>query len=111
VKDKDAAGLRRAMDFFRTALRHDPGYAPAYNGLGSAAMMAGDADEAVRCWRKALEIDPAQKFALYNLGVVYLDRGDKAKARAYLTKYKELYYRTLSAREKAALDADLEKCR
>jgi len=111
VKNKDSAALRRAMESFRTALRHDPGYAPAYNGLGSATLMAGDADGAIACWVKALEIDPAQKFGLYNLGVVYLDRGDKVKARAYLTKYKELYYKNLSAREKAALDADLEKCR
>ncbi len=111
VKNKDTAALRRAMEWFRTALRHDPAYAPAYNGLGSATLMAGDADGAITCWLKALEIDPAQKLALYNLGVVYLDKGDKAKARTHLTKYKDLYYRTLSAAEKAALEADLEKCR
>ena len=52
-----------------------------------------------------------QRFALYNLGAAYLERGDKAKARAYLTKYKDLYYKSLSAAEKAALDADLEKTR
>ena len=111
VKNKDRAALRRAMESFRTALKHDPGYAPAYNGLGSATLMAGDADGAIACWLKAVEIDPAHKLALYNLGVVYLDKGDKAKARTYLTKYKDLYYRTLSAAEKAALDSDLEKCR
>ncbi len=111
VKDKDAAGLRRAIEYFRKAISHDPGYAPAYNGLGSATLMAGDADGAIASWLKALEIDPAQKFALYNLGAAYLERGDKAKARAFWTKYKDLYYRTLSAAEKAALDADLEKTR
>jgi hypothetical protein len=33
------------------------------------------------------------------------------QAAGSLTKYKEPYYRTLSTREKAVLDADLEKCR
>ena len=50
--------------------------------------MAGDADGAIVHWLKALEIDPVQRLAIYNLGVVYLDKGDKAKARAYLTQYK-----------------------
>jgi len=111
VKDKDAAELRRAVEYFRKAISRDPAYAPAYNGLGSATLMAGDADGAIASWLKALEIDPAQKFALYNLGAAYLERGDKAKARTYLTKYKDLYHRTLSAAEKAALDAELEKTR
>jgi arylsulfatase A-like enzyme/Flp pilus assembly protein TadD len=111
VKDKDAAELRRAVEYFRKAISRDPRYAPAYNGLGSATLMAGDADGAIASWLKALEIDPALRFTLYNLGAAYLERGDKAKARTYLTKYKDLYYRTLSAAEKAALDAELEKTR
>ncbi len=46
--------------------------------------MLGDLDAAISCWGQAVEIEPGHKFALYNLGTAYLDKGDKAKARTYL---------------------------
>jgi arylsulfatase A-like enzyme/Flp pilus assembly protein TadD len=111
MKKKDGAALRRAMDYFKRAIACDSRYTSAYNGLGAVYRMTGDLDAAIDCWGKAVEFDPGHKFALYNLGTAYLDKGDKAKAFMYLTRYKELYDRSLSPEEKAALDADLEKCR
>jgi arylsulfatase A-like enzyme/Flp pilus assembly protein TadD len=111
MKNKDAAALGRAMDHFKHAIESDPADAAAYNGLGAAYRMLGDIDAAVSCWEKAVALEPGHKFALYNLGTAYLDKGDKAKARACLARYKERYYKSLPQRDKASLDALLEKCR
>jgi tetratricopeptide (TPR) repeat protein len=73
--------------------------------------MLGDLDAAISCWGQAVDMDPGHRFALFNLGTAYFDKGDKAKALTYLTRYKERYYKALPPREKASLDALLEKCR
>ncbi len=111
MKNKDASALRRAMDYFKRAIASDPRDAGAYNGLGAVYRMAGDLDAAIICWGQAVEIDPAHRFALFNLGTAYLDKGDKAKALEWLSKYKARYYGTLPPGEKTSLDALLEKCR
>jgi len=111
ARDKDKAALMKGMDYFKRAIDSDPNYASAYNGLGAAYRLAGDIDAAIFCWAKAVGLQPNHRFALYNLGLAYLDKGDKAKALAYLTRYKDRYYKVLSAGDKASLDADLEKCR
>ncbi len=110
-KLKDRGELEKGMDYFKQALAADPKNASAYNGLGAAYRLIGDIDAAVTCWSQAVQFDPAHKFALYNLGIALLDKGDKARARGYLVQYKERYYKTLTAAEKAALDADIQKCR
>lgn len=110
-KNKDSAALRLASEYFRRAVTADPRFSSAYNGLGAVYRTMGDLDSAIFCWGKALEISPNHRFALYNLGTAYLDRGDKKKALTYLTQYKEHYYSILPAAEKASLDADLAKCR
>jgi arylsulfatase A-like enzyme/Flp pilus assembly protein TadD len=111
MKKKDGAALRRAMDYFKRAIECDPRDPAAYNGLGAAYRMLGDVDAAISCWGQAVALEPDHRFALYNLGTAYLDKGDKAKALACLTKYKERYYKALPERERASLDALLEKCR
>jgi Flp pilus assembly protein TadD len=111
MKKKEAAPLRRAMDHFKRAIASDPRDPAAYNGLGAAYRMLGDLDAAISCWGQAVEMDPGHRFALFNLGTAYLDKGEKAKARTYLTSYKERFYKALPPREKASLDALLEKCR
>ena len=111
LKSKDATPLRRAMAHFKRAIECDPRDVGAYNGLGAVYQMLGDLDAAISCWGQAVAIVPGHKLALYNLGTAYLDKGDKANARKYLEKYKELHYGTLPPKDKAALDALLEKCR
>jgi arylsulfatase A-like enzyme/Flp pilus assembly protein TadD len=111
TNNKDAAALRRAIDYFKKAVDADPGYASAYNGLGSAYRLAEDAQAAIVCWTKAVELDPNHRFALYNLGAALLEKGDKTRALRHLSKYKQLYYGGLSEKDKEALDALLEKCK
>lgn len=111
MRNKDAAELRRAIDSFKRALESDPRDAAAYNGLGAAYRLRGDVDAAISCFEQALAIEPGHKFALYNLGTARFDQGDKAKALAALTLYKERYGKTLPPPEKAALDALIARCR
>jgi arylsulfatase A-like enzyme/Flp pilus assembly protein TadD len=111
MKKKDVTALRRAMDYFKRAIESDPQHASASNGLGAAYRMLGDVDAAISCWAQAVALDPVHRFALFNLGTAYLDKGDKAKALACLTKYKNQYYKALPVKERASLDALLEKCR
>jgi arylsulfatase A-like enzyme/Flp pilus assembly protein TadD len=111
MRDKDPALLRKAMDLFKRALESDPRDASALNGLGAAYRLLGDVDAAISCFEQALAVQPGHKFALYNLGTASLDKGDKAKAAAALTQYKERYGKTLTPQEKAALDALLAQCR
>jgi arylsulfatase A-like enzyme/Flp pilus assembly protein TadD len=111
MRDKDPALLRTAMDSFKRALESDPRDASALNGLGAVYRLLGDVDAAISCFEQALAVQPGHKFALYNLGTACLDKGDKPKAAAALTRYKELYGKTLTPQEKAALDALLARCR
>jgi arylsulfatase A-like enzyme/Flp pilus assembly protein TadD len=111
MKKKDVTALGRAMDYFKRAIECDPRDASAYNGLGAAYRMLGDVDAAISCWGQAVALEPGHRFALYNLGTAYLDKGDRANALKVLTRYKERYYKVLPERERASLDALLEKCR
>ena len=88
----------------------DPGYASAHNGLGAAYSQAGNIKEAIASWEKAVEIYPDLGFALYNLGLAYLRKGDKAKALEYLSRYKQKEYLRLPQKEKEKLDALIQKC-
>jgi len=66
---RDAAGLKKAIDYFQRAIDADPGYAPAYSGLADAYAMAGGweygvlppdeaAPRAKEAARKAVLLDP-----------------------------------------------------
>jgi arylsulfatase A-like enzyme/Flp pilus assembly protein TadD len=108
---EDRGILKRAEAEFREAIRLDPKYASAYNGLGTALKMRGDAAGAEEAWKKALELKPDFGYPLYNLGLIYFARGNTSGALEYFLRYKEKYYGSLSADEKAKLDGLIERCR
>ena len=58
-----------------------------------------------------VEIDADFSFALYNLGLAYLSKGDGAKAFDALTRYKAKAYRNLPEKERLKLDALIERAR
>jgi tetratricopeptide (TPR) repeat protein len=47
----------------------------------------GRADEAIRCYRRALEITPTLPGAHYGLGFILLKRGDTDSARHHLESF------------------------
>jgi arylsulfatase A-like enzyme/tetratricopeptide (TPR) repeat protein len=59
----------------------------AWNGRGVALKESGRPAEAIEAWQRAVELDPEQFDALFNLGVVALERGDAELARSSLTQF------------------------
>ena len=79
------ADLRRpegSAAALRIALALRPHYDRPWVGLGSAAYGANRLDEAVRCWSRAIALNPRQDAGIwFNLGVAHQMRG-KAEAAA-----------------------------
>lgn len=69
-----------AIASLRKAVGRDPTFVQAWSTLGSAFYMQNDLDEAEKALAKALELEPRFGPAYNNLALVWLDRGDKAKA-------------------------------
>lgn len=107
---RDRASLDKAIEHFRGAIRLDPGYASPYNGLGAALKLSGDLNGAILNWQKAVELKPDFRFALFNLGLAHMARGDKSKALEYLSRYRDRFSATLSPQEKGQVDALIQKC-
>jgi tetratricopeptide (TPR) repeat protein len=74
-----------ACDAYRSTLARDAAVRDGVRGdascnLGRLLHDAGDLDGAERCYRAALEADPAIAIYWFNLGVALEDRGDRAGA-------------------------------
>jgi Flp pilus assembly protein TadD len=110
LKTKEQGDLQQALVHFQTAIELDPGYASAYNGLGAAFSQAGNVEGAIGSWEKAVGINPDLGFALYNLGLAYLRKGDKVKALEYLNRYKQKEYQRLPREEREKIDALIKRC-
>jgi arylsulfatase A-like enzyme/Tfp pilus assembly protein PilF len=111
LRDKDAGDLEKAVENLNAAIRLDPRYASALNGLGTALKIRGDIAGAVKAWEKAVELKPDFGYPLYNLGLAYLTMENKPEALGYFLRYKEKAYSSLPPEEKAKLDRLIESCR
>jgi hypothetical protein len=69
-----------AIERFRNALKLDPVYAEAHNGLGIAYGQRGRFGEAAEAFRAALASGPASAHVLNNLGFAQLKAGRLAEA-------------------------------
>ena len=61
----------------------------AHSILGRAALARGDFDTAAKYMEIAITHDPQEYAAAYRLGLEFMRRGEKDKARDYFAKYKE----------------------
>jgi len=68
--------LDKAMLYWQNALHLNPNFLNAYNNLGSAFQDKMCLEEAVIQYKKALEIDPSAAAPHFNLGRIYLLKGD-----------------------------------
>jgi tetratricopeptide (TPR) repeat protein len=78
----DLGQLELAEAHYRESLAIEP-QAAIYNDLGFVLERQGLTDEAVRQYRKALELDPESASAHYNLGVSLMRRSEYAAAESH----------------------------
>src|SRR5215510_11731924 len=84
------AHLDKAIESYRTATSLDPSYALAYNNLGCAFIVQGEAYKATATLQDALKITPNSPQILNNLGVAFFYAENPRQAKAHLTKASEL---------------------
>jgi len=76
--------VREATEDLELAIRLAPAFTALYGNLGVARRIAGDPDEALDAYRRALEIDPDNPTILNNLATLYRSLGRTAEANAAL---------------------------
>jgi len=108
---RNAADLEQAISHFEKAAASDSTLNPAFRGLGYAYRLAGRADAAIKAWEKAVAIRPDDDFSAYNLGLLCLERGDKARAKRLFNAILELRGAGLAPADRENLLALIEKCK
>jgi arylsulfatase A-like enzyme/Flp pilus assembly protein TadD len=111
LQTKRANDHTRSVEYFKKAIELDPDLSLAYKGLGVAYRLIEKVDDAISCWEKALELNPNDDFIVYNLGITYLERGNKSQALEYLKRYLSLKKYSLSPEEQKKIDALIQKCK
>jgi arylsulfatase A-like enzyme/Tfp pilus assembly protein PilF len=77
----------KARAAFEGALVLEPRLARAHNSLGVIEAETGHLPLAVEHWKKAVELNPGDLEALYNLGTALAKLGLSAEARPYLLRF------------------------
>jgi Tfp pilus assembly protein PilF len=77
---RDAEGARKSLEH---AVAAAPGFAGAWNTLGTIAYQKGEFERAARCFQKALEANPAAYEPLVNMGGVLINLNRLDAARGY----------------------------
>lgn len=89
----EALALERQGDFeaaltsYRLALRDRPNDRRILQNMAIAYSKTGRIDEAIRCYRRALEIDPGSSGAHYGVAYLLLRRGDRRAAAHHLQEF------------------------
>ena len=89
----EALALERQGDFeaaltsYRLALRDKPYDAKVLQNMAIAYTKLNRLDEAIRCYRRALEFQPTLSGAHYGLAYLLLKRGDRTGAESHLEAF------------------------
>jgi tetratricopeptide (TPR) repeat protein len=89
----EALGLERQGDYdaaltsYKLALRDRPNDQRVLQNMAIAYSKIGQIDDAIRCYRRALQLDPALSGAHYGLAFLLLRRGDEAEAQHHLAEF------------------------
>ncbi len=75
-----------ALDYYREALKLDPGQPRIYEGMANAYNGLGKLEESRAYYEKALEKDPRSEHAMTELGIYYLHKGDDEKAESLFNR-------------------------
>ena len=79
--------LDAALTSYRLALREKPDDHKVLVNMAIAYTRLGRSEEAVRCYRRALEVSPEHAGANYGLGFLLLKRGERSGAREHLEAF------------------------
>ena len=83
---RDLGKKDEALRHLQEAVRIDPKNSAARLELGRALFESGDVEGAIRETQALLDFDPLNIDALYNMGAIYGNIGQDARAREYWTK-------------------------
>jgi len=89
----EALALERQGDYdaaltsYRLALRDHPNDPRILQNMAIAFSKTSQMDDAIRCYRRALELDPKLSGAHYGLAFLLLKRGDHAGAMTHLDAF------------------------
>lgn len=72
--------LREARDFYVLALEKDPGYGPAFTGMGLILEKKNDPDQAMDMYLRALAIDPKDALAHLRLAYIFFHKNMNLQA-------------------------------
>ncbi|MCK4738951.1 MAG: tetratricopeptide repeat protein [Deltaproteobacteria bacterium] len=86
----DKGELHLAINDFNRAVINLPNDPKAFNVRGSAYAELGHSDKAEQDFLMTILLDPEHAGAHYNLGLIYMARGEKDNARKLLKKASEL---------------------
>jgi superkiller protein 3 len=100
----DPEMLPKAIGAFDRAIGNDSLLASAYNGRASAFKFSNRASDAIRDWKRAMELQPDFVDVYFNLGITYLETRQKAKASEILNLCKKRFYNRLSPNDRSRLD-------
>ena len=104
--------LTKASLYFTKALKLDPAFATAHDGLGLIHMYEGNYKEAIYHLETALKLHPDLDHAVYNLGIAHRRNGNWNGAVFYLNKFKNTTaYSKLSPIEKERLEQVINECK
>jgi tetratricopeptide (TPR) repeat protein len=104
LERKDPGVMPKAIDAFNRAIQNDSRLASAYNGRASAYKFSDRAGEAIEDWKKALELRPDFVDVYFNLGITYLEIGEKTEASKILNVCKKRFYNRLPPHDQSRLD-------
>jgi superkiller protein 3 len=104
LERRDPKMLPKAIDAFDRAISNDSLLASAYNGRASAFKFSNRASDAIRDWKRAMELQPDFVDVYFNLGITYLETGQKAEASKILNLCKKRFYSRLSPNDRSRLD-------
>nr|WP_321234025.1 tetratricopeptide repeat protein [uncultured Psychroserpens sp.] len=80
-----------AIVLFNKAVKKDKNFAFAWDNLGYSYRKLNNFDEAIKCYKKSLTIDPKGKMPLMNIAVAYSLKNDLANALKAYENYKSIY--------------------
>ena len=99
----EALALERQGDYaaaltsYRLALRDRPNDHRVLQNMAIAFSRMGQQDEAIRCYRRALDIEPKLSGAHYGLAFLLLKRGEAGDAEQHLEQFLEQTPETVEA--------------